>query len=342
MKFIRKLPDINEVLEEYALTEGQLKRKESVIDQLKNILAGKERRKLLFVGPCSADREDAVIDYVFRLASLQEKVTERFLIIPRVYTSKPRTTCTGYKGLLHRPNSDCLEDNLSDGLIASRKMHLHIIQQTGMFCVDEMLYPESVYYIWDLIACLMVGARSVENQGHRLAASGVNVAVGMKNPMSGDLTVMINSIMAAQMQQSMIYRDWEVRTEGNPYTFAVLRGYLDNSKKVHPNYHYENLCELYDKCKATNLKNMSVVVDCSHGNSNKHYERQIRIAKEIKNICSDDKELGNFIKGLMIESYIEDGSQLVGNGIYGKSITDPCLGWEKTEKLILELANIIN
>lgn len=340
MKFVRKLPSVDEVIAEYSLSDGQKKKRMDLIHQIENILQGTDRRKLLLIGPCSADREDAVVEYVMKLAALQERVKESFLIIPRVYTSKPRTNGAGYKGMLHRPDSECTRDNLYNGLIASRKLHLHVIQQAGMFCVDEMLYPESVYYMLDLLACLTVGARSVENQEHRLVASGVNVPVGMKNPMSGDLSVMLNAIIAAQMNQSMIYRGWEVSTEGNPYTFAILRGYIDGNKQSRPNYHYENLCELYDKYQKVNAKNISVLVDCNHSNSGKHFEQQIRIAREIFNTCCGDKTLNTFVKGLMVESYLEDGAQLVGGGIYGKSITDPCLGWEKTERLVLELAEI--
>lgn len=338
MKFVRKLPEVDEVTARYPLSEELKEKREGTIRQIENILNGADRRKLLFIGPCSADREDAVVEYVLKLAALQERVREKFLIVPRVYTGKPRTNGMGYKGILHRPESDRTRDDLCGGLIAARKLHLHVIQQTGMFCVDEMLYPESSYYLLDLLACLTVGARSVENQEHRLAASGVNVPVGMKNPLSGDNSVMLNSIMAAQMRQRMIYRGWEVSTEGNPYSFAILRGYLDAGHKSCPNYHYEDLCRLFDQYQAFGLKNMAVLVDCNHGNSDKHFERQIRIAREVAAVCREEAALGSFVKGLMVESYLEDGAQLVGGGVYGKSITDPCLGWEKTERLVLELA----
>jgi len=341
MEFVQKLPSVDEITAEYPLSAAQKKKRADVIRQVESILSGVDRRKLLLVGPCSADREDAVVEYVQRLAGLQTRVAKKFLIIPRVYTGKPRTNGLGYKGILHRPASGCTHDNLLGGLIAARKMHLHVIQQTGMFCVDEMLYPESTYYLLDLLACLTVGARSVENQEHRLVASGVNVPVGMKNPMSGDITVMLNSIMAAQMRQSMIYRGWEVSTEGNPYTFAILRGYLDSGHRACPNYHYEDLCGLYDQYQAFGLKNMAALVDCNHGNSDKHFERQTRIAKEVAAVCRDDTVLNGFVKGLMVESYLEDGAQLIGGGVYGKSITDPCLGWVRTERLILELAEDI-
>lgn len=337
MNFVRKLPGVDEVTAQYPLPKALREKRSSTIRQIQDILSGADRRKLLLIGPCSADREDAVVEYILKLVALQERVREKFLIIPRAYTSKPRTNGMGYKGMLHRPESGSMQDDLYGGLIAARKLHLHVIEQTEMFCVDEMLYPESTYYLLDLLACLAVGARSVENQEHRLVASGVDIPVGMKNPMSGDISVMLNSIMAAQMGQSMIYRGWEVRTEGNPYAFAILRGYLSNGHINCPNYHYEDLCSLYDQYKAFGLKNMAVVVDCNHGNSDKHFERQVRIAKEVAGVCGEDKTLNAFVKGLMIESYLEDGAQLVGGCGYGKSITDPCLGWEKTERLVLEL-----
>lgn len=337
MKFVRKLPEVDEVRARYPLSERLKEKREGTIRQIENILNGADRRKLLLIGPCSADREDAVVEYVLKLAALQERVREKFLIVPRVYTGKPRTNGMGYKGILHRPDSDRTQDDLCGGLITARKLHLHVIQQTEMFCVDEMLYPEYSYYLLDLLACLTVGARSVENQEHRLVASGVNVPVGMKNPLSGDNSVMLNSIMAAQMRQRMIYRGWEVSTEGNPYAFAILRGYLGDGHRARPNYHYEDLCKLFDQYQSFGLKNMAVLVDCNHGNSDKHFERQIRIAKEVAAVCREDAALGGFVKGLMVESYLEDGAQLVGGGVYGKSITDPCLGWEKTERLVLEL-----
>lgn len=338
MQFTKRLPEVEEIRNQYPLSEQQKIAREIRLNEIKYILERKDKRKLLLMGPCSADREDAVIDYITKLAELQESVKDIFLIVPRVYTSKPRTNGAGYKGMLHRPESNCGQDDLLAGLIATRRMHLHIIQQTGMFCVDEMLYPESIYYLLDLLVCVTVGARSVENQEHRLVASGLGIPVGMKNPMSGDLSVMLNSVMAAQMKQCMIYRGWEVTTEGNQYCFAILRGYKNNCNKVFPNYHYENLCELYDMYQKQGLKNMSVVIDCNHGNSDKHYERQVRIAREVFGICKEDRALNEFVKGIMLESYLEDGSQLIGNGVYGKSITDSCLGWKKSEELILELA----
>ena len=337
MRFIKKLPDVSELTEKYPLSKNLIENRKRRIIEIEGILSGEDNRKLLLVGPCSADREDAVIDFVSRLSTVQEKLRDMFVIVPRVYTSKPRTNGSGYKGLLHNPTSNNEHDDLLAGVIATRQMHLHVIQETGMFCVDEMLYPESIYYILDLLAYVAIGARSVEDQGHRLAASGVQIPVGMKNPTSGDLSVLFNAITAAQQAHSLIYRGWEVRTDGNPYAHAILRGYQDISGKSQANYHYENMLEMYDMYCKSNTKNMSVIVDCSHGNSNKHYDEQIRIAEEVFWMLVNYSDLNRLIKGIMIESYIEDGAQLVGGGIYGKSITDPCLGWDKTFKLLFKL-----
>ncbi|MCL1884777.1 MAG: 3-deoxy-7-phosphoheptulonate synthase [Defluviitaleaceae bacterium] len=338
MRYIKKLPEIDELITDYPLSASQVENRKNRIIEVQNILCGKDLRKLLLVGPCSADREDAVVDYMSRLAALQEKIKANFVVVPRVYTSKPRTNGMGYKGLLHQPSSSSDGDDLLAGVIATRRMHLRVIQETGLFCVDEMLYPESIEYTLDLLAYVAIGARSVEDQGHRLTASGLQLPVGLKNPMSGDLNVLINSISATQKKHSMIYRGWEVQTEGNSFAHGIIRGYNDLSGKSRPNYHYETLLEIYDLYRNSNLINMSLIIDCSHGNSNKRYDEQMRIAREIFLTCKNYPELNRFIKGIMIESYIEDGSQLVGGGIYGKSITDPCLGWDKTKKLILELS----
>ena len=338
MQFIEKAPAIEEIVTEYALSDSMKKKRIERILEIQRILSGKSKKKILCIGPCSADREDAVVDYCERLAKLQDKVNDVFLIIPRVYTSKPRTTGEGYKGMLHQPMAENKHENLIKGIIASRKMHLHVIENTGLFAADEMLYPEVSYYWLDLLGYTAIGARSVENQGHRMAASGLEVPVGMKNPMSGDLHTLLNSVMAAQRPQTMLFCGWEVETEGNPYAHAILRGFQNNEGKMCPNYHYETLCELYDLYHQLNLRNMAVLIDCNHCNSGKHYDEQVRIAKEIMNLSRQNRELDSFIKGIMIESYLEDGQQLIGEGCYGKSITDPCIGWKKTEKLILQLA----
>ena len=337
MQFIRKLPDAEELIRQYPLSDSQIKDRQKRIYEIEGILSGLDSRKLLLIGPCSADREDSVIDYISRLSLIQEEIRDRLLIIPRVYTSKPRTNAMGYKGMLHRPLSEGLQDDFLAGVTATRQMHLQVIQQTGMYCVDEMLYPESIYYILDLLAYVAIGARSVEDQGHRLVASGLQVPVGLKNPTSGDLSVLIHSVSAAQQPHTMLFRGWEVQTEGNKYAHVILRGYRDISGKSRPNYHYEDLLTLYDLFQKSNLKNIAAIVDCNHDNSNKHYDEQIRIAKEVFGLGRSIPSLNRLIKGIMIESYIEDGTQLIDEKVYGKSITDPCLGWDKTKRLIYDL-----
>lgn len=337
MEFVEKLPTIEEIKDRYPITERESEFRLERVDEIKKILDGRDDRKLVFVGPCSADREDSVLAYMEKLAALSDKVKDRLLVVPRIYSSKPRTTGVGYKGILHRPISEDQKDDLYHGLIATRRLHLRVVQETGMYGIDEMLYPDAMYYYQDLLACVAVGARSVEDQEHRLLASGFDLPVGMKNPISGDFDVMLNAILAAQNEQSFIYRDWVVKTNGNPYSFAILRGATDSKGESVPNYHYESICKLYDRYCQYNLKNMAVVIDCNHSNSGKRYEQQIRIAKDVFNSMKGQVDIDHFVKGVMIESYIEDGCQMIGEGIWGKSITDPCLGWKKTEKLILEL-----
>lgn len=328
---------MEDIQKKFPISENLKKLRQEKIKDIQSVLEGKSSKKIICVGPCSADREDAVLDYMTRLAEIQEKLKERFVFIPRIYTSKPRTNGLGYKGILHRPDAMSGEDDIFAGVIAMRKMHLHVIQKTGMFGADELLYTEANAYIADLLSYVAVGARSVENQEHRLVASGLKIPVGMKNPTSGDLSILLNSIVSAQSSQLTMYRNWEVETEGNDYAHAILRGYVDRQGMLHPNYHYEDLCEFHDLYQKKNLKNMGVVIDCNHANSRKHYDEQIRIAKEIFDICSKNKSLNQFVKGIMIESYLEDGSQIVGQGIYGKSVTDACLGWKKTERLLYDL-----
>lgn len=338
MKFVRKLPDADELKHELALTSAQEQNRQNIINELQDILNNKSDKKILIIGPCSADREDAVLEYMERLAGLREEVKETICIIPRIYTSKPRTNGRGYKGLVHRPDSATNCDDIYDGILATRRMHLRVIQETGMFGADEMLYPEAHYYITDLLAYTAVGARSVENQQHRLVSSGLDMPVGMKNSTSGDNEVMMNAIFAAQCKQNCIYHGYECESEGNPYAHAILRGYTDSIGKAHSNYHFEDISDLYDLYQKKNLKNANVVIDCNHGNSRKHYDEQIRIGKEVVSLCLEYPFINGFVKGLMIESYLEDGAQMIGENIYGKSITDPCLGWDKTEKLVKELA----
>ncbi|MBO6229356.1 MAG: 3-deoxy-7-phosphoheptulonate synthase [Ruminiclostridium sp.] len=340
MTFNRKLPIPKLIKELYPLSENVAKIKEERDEQIKAIFRGEDKRLLLIIGPCSADREDAVLDYICRLSKVQEKVKDKIFIIPRIYTGKPRTTGEGYKGMLHQPDPN-REENMLDGIVAVRRLHTRAIDEAGLVCADEMLYPENYRYLSDILSYNAVGARSVENQEHRLVSSGIDGPVGMKNPTSGDYSVMLNSITAAQSPHMFIYRGWEVTSDGNPYAHAILRGYTNKHGNAIPNYHYEDLNLIYKMYSAKNLKNMSVIVDCNHANSGKQYLEQIRIAKEVLYSKRHSGDLNGFIKGLMIESYIEDGAQKIGEGVYGKSITDPCLGWDKSEKLIYELADVL-
>jgi len=339
MIFKRKLLIPKEVKEMYPISEeGALARQRNDA-QIRAVLDGGSDKLLLVIGPCSADREDAVIEYISRLRGLQEKVADKIVIVPRIYTNKPRTTGIGYKGMLHQPNPQAESDMLR-GLISIRKLHMRAINETGFSCADEMLYPENHRFLDDLLSYVAVGARSVENQQHRMTASGLDIPVGMKNPTGGDLSVMMNSLKAAQSAHMFIYRNWEVETKGNPYAHAILRGYVDSHGITHANYHYEDLahlCELYD---ASKLKNPAVVVDTNHCNSGKQPLEQIRIAKEVLHCTRHSTDIRHLVKGLMVESYLEDGCQKPDGGVYGKSITDPCLGWEKTERLVLDLADL--
>lgn len=339
MKFYRKLPIPKEIKEQFPLGAENEKRVGERIAELKSVLSGESNKFILIIGPCSADREDAVIDYLHRLRKVEERVKDKILIIPRVYTNKPRTTGEGYMGMLHQPNPSGKTDMLT-GIIAIRKLHIRAISETGFGCADEMLYPENHRYLSDLLAYAAVGARSVENQQHRLVASGLNIPVGMKNPIGGNLTTMLNSIKAAQSPHIFLYRGWEVESEGNPYAHAILRGYVDTNGAVRPNYDYHSLSNLYEAYKAAGIKNPAVIVDTNHANSDKNHDMQIDIAKDVLSSRKKNEGIASFVKGLMIESYIEDGAQSIcDDPIYGKSVTDPCLGWEKTEKLIYDIAD---
>ena len=339
MNFLRKLPTPLEIKTLYPLNEELAEIKAKNDEEIKKIFTGESDKLLLVIGPCSADREDAVIDYVKRLRKVQEDVKEQIVIVPRIYTNKPRTTGAGYKGMLHQP--DPLENpDMLKGVIAIRKLHMRVLEETGFSTADEMLYPENARYLSDLLSYVAVGARSVEDQQHRLTASGLDVPVGMKNPTSGDLSVMMNSINAAQQSHTFIYRGWEVVSQGNDLTHAILRGYVNKRGVSQTNYHYEDLVLLSNLYDASGLKNPAVIVDCNHANSNKQWQEQIRIAKEVLHSTRHNEKVRSLVKGLMIESYIEDGCQKASEGVYGKSITDPCLGWEKTEKLIYELAEL--
>ncbi len=306
--------------------------------EIKKVFSGESDKFLLIIGPCSADREDAVMEYIYRLRKVQDEVEDKILIVPRIYTNKPRTTGEGYKGMASQPDPLSSPD-LLEGLIAIRRLHTRAVEETGFTCADEMLYPENHRYLSDILGYVAIGARSVENQQHRLTASGINIPVGMKNPTGGDLSVMLNSIVAAQKCHTFLYRGWEVETLGNEYAHAILRGYVNKHGSTIPNYHYEDLTLLYELYSAKNVPNMSVIIDTNHSNSGKKYLEQIRIADEVLSSRRRNKDIEGFVKGLMIESYLEDGAQKPEEGVFGKSITDPCLGWDKTERLILDIAD---
>lgn len=340
MKQIDELPTPEGMKEMFPIDEETKQIKKRRDEEVQKILSGEDGRLILVIGPCSADREDAVLEYISRLAKLQEKVADRIYMIPRVYTNKPRTKGTGYKGMLHQPDAR-KDENMLAGIIAIRQLHTNVVKQSGFTSADEMLYPENYAYLSDLLGYVAVGARSVEDQQHRMVASGINAPVGMKNPTGGDISVMMNAMIAAQSVQKFVYRGWEVETSGNPFAHAILRGYVDKFGISHPNYHYEDLRHLIDAYAATDLANPGAIVDCNHANSGKKFNEQIRIAKDIMHSCHVSGEVNRLVKGLMIESYLVDGSQQPGGSCYGQSITDPCLGWEKTEKLVYELADLV-
>lgn len=337
-EFVRKLPTPEEIREQYPLTEKLAAIKAARDQEIADVITGKSNKFLVIIGPCSADNEDSVCDYVNRLAKVNEKVKDKLVLVPRIYTNKPRTTGEGYKGIVHQPDPEKKEDFLA-GLIAMRKMHIRALEETGLSAADEMLYPENWGYLSDILSYVAIGARSVEDQQHRLTVSGFDIAAGMKNPTSGDFSVMLNSVYAAQHAHSFIYRGYEVNTHGNELAHTVLRGATNKHGQSIPNYHYEDLnllLEMYDKM---DLKNPACIIDSNHSNSNKQYAQQVRIVKEVMHSRKLNADIHKLIKGVMIESYIEEGNQKVGGGVYGKSITDPCLGWEASEKLILDLAD---
>lgn len=340
MNLVRELPRPSEIKEEYAVSPELAKIKTERDEEIKSIFRGETDKFILIIGPCSADSEEPVLDYITRLRELQEKVKDKIFIIPRIYTGKPRTTGDGYKGMLHQPNPSGMPD-LAEGIVAVRNLHIKALAETGFTAADEMLYPENYSYLDDILAYVAIGARSVENQQHRLVSSGVSIPVGMKNPTSGDISVMMNAITAAQHAHAFIYRASEAKSDGNPYAHAILRGYVNDRGQSFPNYHYEDLYRLAQTYTEKNLKNPALIVDTNHSNSGKQYIEQIRIAKEILHSMRHSNDIKKLVKGLMIESYIEDGSQKIGENIYGKSITDPCLGWEKSERLVLDIAEIL-
>lgn len=340
MEFIKVLPSPQELKEDYPISPRSQEIKIQRDKEVADIICGRDDRFILVIGPCSSDNEEAVLDYVHRLAVVQERIKDKIFIVPRLYTNKPRTVGTGYKGMLHQPSPDGKEDMLG-GIIAIRKMNVRVVEETGFTGAEEILYPEVFRYLSDLLCYAAVGARSSEDQLHRMIASGVGIPVGMKNPTSGDLSVMLNSIAAAQHSQEFLFRGWEVRTKGNELAHAILRGYVDPFGNSLPNYHYEVLRDVINMYAERGLANPAIIVDTNHANSGKKYLEQIRIAKDIVHSRKHSDDIKKAVKGLMIESYIEDGCQSISEGTYGKSITDPCLGWEKTERLLLDLADLL-
>ena len=340
LDFKRKLPIPQQIKTRYPLTPDLEAIRDERALELKKIFTGESDKFVLIIGPCSADNREAVLDYISRLRTVGEEVKDKIFIVPRIYTNKPRTTGDGYKGMLHQPDPDEIPDMLK-GIVAIRDLHMAALKDYGFTCADEMLYPDNHRYLSDLLSYVTVGARSVENREHRLTSSGLSIPVGMKNPTSGDLSVMLNSIMAAQHSHTFIYRGWEVETAGNPLAHAILRGYVNHHGEPIPNYHYEDLSRLYEAYTARNLQNMALIVDANHSNSAKKYWQQPRICKEVLHSCRHSSEIRSMVKGFMIESYLESGCQKIGEGIYGKSITDPCIGWPATERLIQEIAEMI-
>ena len=338
MEFKRKLPIPKEIREEMPLSAEMAAKKAAFDERVSAVLTGEDTtRRLLIIGPCSADREDSVLEYSHRLAKLAERVEDKLVIVPRVYTNKPRTKGTGYKGLLHNPDPEKPSD-LLEGVKAIRHMHLRVVEETGMFTADEMLYPSNYQYLVDLLSYIAVGARSVENQEHRLVASGVPCPVGMKNPTGGSTAVMLNSIYAAQAPQTFLFRNWEVETTGNPLAHAVLRGYIGEDGLNYPNYHYEYLERLAERYLEAGFANPAAIIDCNHDNSGKRPLEQLRICHEVTYSCMQSEAVNRLVRGFMVESYLEDGNQPTDGGVFGKSITDACIGWENTERLVLDLA----
>ncbi len=336
--FIRQLPSPDEVKALEPMSEEMKKIKAGRDKLIRDVITGESDKFLVIVGPCSADNEDAVCEYTNRLAKVQEKVADRLVLVPRIYTNKPRTTGEGYKGMLHQPDPEAKPDILA-GILAIRHMHIRSISETGLTAADEMLYPDNWHYLSDILSYVAIGARSVENQEHRLMVSGLDIPVGMKNPTSGDFSVMLNSVVAAQGGHDFISRGWEVRTDGNPLTHTILRGAVNKHGNTIPNYHYEDIQLLLEKYEERNLENPAVLIDANHSNSGKKYKQQIRIVKEILHSRRIDEDIRKLVKGVMIESYLVEGCQQIGTShIYGKSITDPCLGWEDTEKLLYTIA----
>ena len=340
LELVKRVPSAKEIQDELPMSLELQKIKAQRDDEIKKIFTEEDDRFILIIGPCSADNEDSVCDYVNRLAKIGEEVKEKIYIIPRIYTNKPRTTGAGYKGMLHQPDPEHGSDMLA-GLKAIRKMHIRAMSETHLTAADEMLYPENWLYMEDLLSYVAIGARSVEDQQHRLTASGMDVPVGMKNPTSGDLSVMMNSCVAAQSGHTFLYSGWEAKTSGNELAHTILRGALNKHGQSITNYHYEDLQLLLELYNQFDLKNPSCIVDANHNNSGKKWDQQPRIVKEVLHSMHCSTDIKKLVKGVMVESYIEDGAQAIGAGCYGKSITDPCLGWDKTVKLIYDVAELL-
>ena len=341
MNFITKLPIPQETKERYPVTKAAAALKAARDQEIACVFTGDCDKKILVIGPCSADSEEPVIEYVRRLRLLQDKVADKLILIPRIYTNKPRTTGEGYKGMLHQPDPTAASD-MYKGILAIRELHTRVLTDFGLPTADEMLYPANYRYLDDLLSYVAIGARSVENQEHRLVSSGVSVPVGMKNPTGGDLSVMMNAMTAAQHGHSFIFRGWQVQTSGNPLAHAILRGYVNTQGHSLPNYHYEDLTHLVTLYgEFSHLVNPAVIVDTNHANSGKRYLEQPRICKEVLHACRHNSDINRLVKGFMIESYLEDGARKVAEEGFGKSITDPCIGWEKTERLVLDVADLL-
>lgn len=336
-RFVKQVISPDELVSAYPMPERDMLRKKERDEQIKAVITGDSNKFLVIIGPCSADNEDAVCDYILRLSRVQDRVKDRLILVPRIYTNKPRTTGEGYKGIVHQPNPE-KEPDLQEGLIAMRKMHLRAIADSGLTAADEMLYPENWPYVEDILSYVAVGARSVEDQQHRLTISGMDVPAGMKNPTSGDFSVMLNSVVAAQKSHTFLYRTWEVTTSGNPLAHTILRGAVNKHGQSIPNYHYEDLRRLADMYSQRELANPACIVDANHANSDKLYAEQSRIVKEVLHSRRVSPDIARLVKGVMVESYIVGGNQKVNGHVYGKSITDPCLGWEDSEKLIYTIA----
>ena len=340
MEFVRKLPIPMEIKEKFPVSAKMQEIFEKRAVTIKNIFEGTDERLILVIGPCSADAKEPVLEYISRLAQVQEQVKDKIFIIPRIYTNKPRTTGEGYKGMLHQPNPEGLPD-IYHGILAIRHLHTRALTETGLSTADEMLYPSNHRYLSDLLSYVAVGARSSEDQEHRLVSSGIDVPVGLKNPTSGDLSVMMNSITAAQHGHSFIYRGWAVETKGNEMAHAILRGFVDKHGKSIPNYHYEDLANLHELYAKSDLKNPALILDANHANSGKRFAEQPRICKEVLHSCRHNPDIRRMVKGFMIESYLVDGCQKIGEGVFGQSITDPCIGWEKTVQLVMDIADLV-